>query len=64
MDSTFLEISDDKKQSDILSLNNLDSSLPTSINIIGPDSSSLTRRTGINYKRKKHYRLSKLEHYH
>lgn len=44
----------------MFSLKNFDSSIP-SINIIGPDNSSVSRRTGINYKRRKQHRLSKLE---
>jgi hypothetical protein len=60
MDSTYLEISENKKHLDMFSLNNFDSSIP-SINIIGPDNSSISRRTGINYKRRKQHRLSKLE---
>ena len=60
MESTYLEISENKKDLDVFSLNYFDSSVP-SINIIGPDNSSVTRRTGINYKRRKQHRLSKLE---
>jgi hypothetical protein len=46
MDSTFLEISEDKKM-DAFYANNFLQSGP-SLSIIGPDSGSIARRTGIN----------------
>ncbi len=62
MDSTYLEISVEKtKHLDMFSQNYFDSGLP-SINLIGPDNSSITRRTGIDYKKKKQHRLSKMDY--